>query len=532
MNVNVITPSTIMTAAAVMLAFLVGGAQAEIAGPLFKFVSAETTVPKAPAKAVAKLLLEGSQLGKTAAEPQEVKDAGAGRANYTLTSIEHSGSTRHWIVTAAFEGDVQRVADTHYMTFTYGGTAYALAFKVSESSTPARDWTVVALATDVSLHPGDSLPISISTKDFGANDIHISQSALVGQPDGRLVEGGWVLCREPGDPPSTCLESVSPASKLSVEANKDHTFWLRPRIDGSLVGKYVGNVLIASSENPGGTKIPFTVYGTSRWRQIWGIVVIALSVVFAWVFGTVFHKQANLLQMVRPFAALRSRVQILDTSFRALPEEIRVSAERFYHNLKDLADDLNQDRLTRDGIVPKNWWSAVPDALDLYKSELARQSDRLALLEMVMDEGLERLAQKPPSAGTPAAAHKLGEIANDRKIDPAATGVRIEQAISRSLPADQISLVAPDRLDSRELTVREIDLTLRKMSVWTWIVVGSVATLVGSYALVLSNAGFGSLTDYIFCVLWGFGLPAGAQQLGQASIGTVTTALQVTAPKA
>jgi hypothetical protein len=68
------------------------------------------------------------------------------------------------------------------------------------------------------------------------------------------------------------------------------------------------------------------------------------------------------------------------------------------------------------------------------------------------------------------------------------------------------------------------------MSILTWILFGVIATLVGSYILVLGVPGFGHLADYIFCILWGFGLPAGAQQLGQASLGTVTTALRIATP--
>jgi hypothetical protein len=513
-------------AAIAMLAAFDGSARAEPS--VFKFVSAETALPKPPERSVT-LVLEGTQLGNGAAEPAQVADVATGSApaSYAVLPIEKSGSTRHWLVKVTFAGDARLTAETRYVTFSYGKTAYALSYKVTERS---YDWTVVSLATDVSLYPGEGLPISISTKQSGANGIHIAQSALVGLPNGRFVDGGWVLCGDPHQPPAQCTDSVSTASKLLVEANSDHTFWLRPRINDVLVGKYAGNVLISSLENPGGIKIPFTVYGTALWRQGWGVLAIVASIALAWLFGTGFRNRANRLQMLRPFAALRGRAQILSAKFEKLPNTIKDAAGVFFQQIGSINDALAEKRLTDDNIVPNDWLSARPIDAAEYKQTLATRSEKLSLLEVLMERGFQSLAAMPPSAGTAAAAAKLAEIADEAKFDPEATAAEIRDALALTQPDDQRNLNEMPAAPIREPTVREIDMTLREMSILTWIVVGAVATLLGCYILVLSNPGFGILPDYIFCVLWGFGLPAGAQQLGQATLGTVTTALRVTTP--
>ena len=60
-----------------------------------------------------------------------------------------------------------------------------------------------------------------------------------------------------------------------------------------------------------------------------------------------------------------------------------------------------------------------------------------------------------------------------------------------------------------------------------WGVLGTLATALGAYVVVFSNPGFGLMVDFLFCLFWGFGLPIGAQQLAQASIANVGSALGV-----
>ena len=76
-------------------------------------------------------------------------------------------------------------------------------------------------------------------------------------------------------------------------------------------------------------------------------------------------------------------------------------------------------------------------------------------------------------------------------------------------------------------TVEQLTLEIGRVSMMVWLVFALLATLVGTYVLVL-KPGFGLLTDFLMCVAWGFGLPAAGQQFSQSTVANVSTALGIT----
>ena len=59
-----------------------------------------------------------------------------------------------------------------------------------------------------------------------------------------------------------------------------------------------------------------------------------------------------------------------------------------------------------------------------------------------------------------------------------------------------------------------------------------VTLITGVMAMVLSKAGFGTPSDYLLCLLWGFGLPVAGTQLNQLTATGIGPKLGITLPKA
>jgi hypothetical protein len=57
-----------------------------------------------------------------------------------------------------------------------------------------------------------------------------------------------------------------------------------------------------------------------------------------------------------------------------------------------------------------------------------------------------------------------------------------------------------------------------------WLIWGTLTLISGMSVLILTNPGFGTALDFVFCFFWGFGLPTGIDKLQQLSpTGIATT---------
>lgn len=60
-----------------------------------------------------------------------------------------------------------------------------------------------------------------------------------------------------------------------------------------------------------------------------------------------------------------------------------------------------------------------------------------------------------------------------------------------------------------------------------WLGMLALTWAIGLFVLVLNNPGFGVPMDFLYCLIWGFGLPAAGQQLTGTS---AATAIGITLP--
>ena len=72
-------------------------------------------------------------------------------------------------------------------------------------------------------------------------------------------------------------------------------------------------------------------------------------------------------------------------------------------------------------------------------------------------------------------------------------------------------------------------MSIDQISASIWIAWAVLTWIIGFVVLILNQPGFGVPLDFLYCLVWGFGIPAVGQQLTATS---ATTALGVTLPPA
>jgi hypothetical protein len=101
---------------------------------------------------------------------------------------------------------------------------------------------------------------------------------------------------------------------------------------------------------------------------------------------------------------------------------------------------------------------------------------------------------------------------------------KMDSALSAIL---HVSATVPSpKVEARTPELLRIEIALLSITAWVFIAVATTAA--GAYVLVFSGAatGFDTAVDYLVCLLWGIGLPAGTQ-LMQATTQSVASTFGV-----
>ena len=305
----------------------------------------------------------------------------------------------------------------------------------------------------------------------------------------------------------------------------------------------MGNVTIGAAEKPEGETIGLTLFGTTIYRQLAGVLVILMGVACAWVSTTYIQNRLNRAQLMLPAAALRERVSALQRRLDELPSTIDPAhLGNTRDMLRRLATDLSETELARRNFLPPrlpNPFKTMAPNVEQYKQYIAERAARVEMIDTIMDEGFARLAKLAPAASDNArraaivkATRELDELA----VHPPLPAKDLLEKIGRILDeatragletteAAGIPSIAPAQ------SFEQITAEIRTLSGISWLVYGFLATALGTYILIVLNLGFGVLSDYFVCLFWGFGLPAGGTQLVQSTVGSASTALGFSIPK-
>jgi uncharacterized membrane protein YgcG len=329
---------------------------------------------------------------------------------------------------------------------------------------------------------------------------------------------------------------------LNLPANSPAEVWLWGA-EGA--GVYEGSVTLASKEKPEGDTVLMNVNSSSGKDKAWGVSAIFASVALTWLLTVYLRNLGNRAHLLVPAAIALRTMAGIRMQAQAGPQQLAVP--KLLLRLEDIEQQLSLSALQANGLPPRVPWPgpALGGAgIDALRKHVQAQNDWLHTLNILVREGLQpaRDLWATITEGDLDAQRKVREAvsAMDALTQAAVTPAPdVLRATLRSIAAGMAGGTkgggarslrdhladAADSVGSPEQLL--VQVTALGAAGWVFLLL--VTTLAGAYILVLgpAGAGFGTVTDYAQCLLWGAGLPAGAQ-LMQSTTASVATSFGVT----
>jgi hypothetical protein len=384
-------------------------------------------------------------------------------------------------------------------------------------------WVVKSLPV-VTTSRGEPIPVSIVVGPVPATGVAVMQSALVERVSRRpLARGGLRLC-------ATAAQDC-PGQPVNMPANEAAALWLWGA-DG--VGVFEGSVTVSAKEKPEGDTVTMAVNSSSGGHKASGVAVILASILLTWLLTVLVRNRANRAQLLLPVAiALRTlsgvRKQV-EAGAQGLP------AIKVLEKLNDIEQQLSLPVLNANGLPSSVPWSGPPagSTMDAYRKHVQAQNDWLLAVSILVREGLqpawELWAHSDDAARSQIrAAVAAMDALSQAVVAPTADALRLalKGILAASTPSGKDGR-AREQV-ARVGTPEQLLVQIAGLGAAGWVFLLLVTTLGGAYILVLgpAGAGFGTITDYAQCLLWGAGMPAGAQ-LMQSSTASIATSFSVT----
>ena len=433
-------------------------------------------------------------------------------------------ASRTWLLTITVRGLPANTTQQRYLAFSLAGSAVTLAYSLTNTAAGRFAWTVRGPA-NMTIAPGEAIPIAVSVGPVPATGVTVLQTALTEKVSKRPISSeGLHLCR---------TAQACDGSDLSLPPNAPVQLWLH---GADQAGAFEGSVTIAAIEKPEGDTIALNVYLTSLWYKLGGVASILIGVVAAWLVTVGVRHRINRDQLLLPVAGLRATLRAIEDVLKS--NKTGLGTDRTVKKLGETKTALSDASLEAAGLPGRtpSPWSGSPTAVSVeaYKKYVQGQTDWTAALQAIVLDGFEKAWAKW-SAGLPnAQAQAVADaVENLDKLAIGAAAPAIDalqssiQAILRTMAG---TTSAPAlRSAASAASPEELHIEINRLGLVAWGFIALATALAGAYILVFSSnaVGFGNPVDFLVCLLWGFGLPAGST-LMQATSATISTTFGVT----
>jgi hypothetical protein len=513
-------------------------ASVAVAAPTPTLVDATARLDYNATKGSARLVLQVDGLSaQDLQDPELVKkplDLGVPtpppKVDIRATPLQPVGTTsRTWLLFVNVDGLPANMSQNRHVTVDVAGKTATFPYTLTNKAVANFTWTVKT-PSSVAIEPGDAIPVGVSVGAVPATGVTLINPFLTEKDRKVLIApNGLRLCRNSTGP---CA-----AEKIDLPASFVTQLWLQ---GAEGIGQYEGTVTLASAEKPEGEALTLTVYSTTTWHKVVGVLAILLGVVAAWLVTVFGRNLLNRAQLLLPAAVLRQRVGTL----QPLPRDPTGGGIQTIHGkITELMNRLMPAQLELVGL-PR--WFPVSTSIQLsaediekYRKAVQEIANWVVDLEAIVHEGLEVIFSKwTPDlpANTKEVFAKAVRNLDQLVAAPTAPPIETVQQQIRAQTgavngALQVALAPGTGFGGYGgiRTVEQLSVQIAQVSALMWLVVVIATTTVGALALVLNNS-FGSSSDYVKCVLWGLGLPIGSQALS-ATMTSVGTSLGITIAK-
>jgi hypothetical protein len=401
---------------------------------------------------------------------------------FSVTELPTSHDTQHWLLTATVKGLTDVMTQKRFLSFSVGQQFVTLPYTLTNRLTQEFAWSVKAPTTEISLRPGQGIEIGVSVGPVPATGVGLSQAVFVEQTTKTLVGDGWELC----DSLSDCKDHT-----FSIPANSQKRLWLRPKGGTEVVGKYSGAIVIGVAQKRDGETATMSISGTSACRQWLGAGAILLGVLFAWTVTGYLQTQLNRAQLLRPAVVLMEQVDETHNRLKLCPPTLIQQTSQTSAALHTLAGNLSERALQTSnllpGKIPNPYVAWAPDP-DNYKAYMARQTLKLAWLDLLVTQGFEKLWAKVPAAPADVlltAARQSSEALDalsgrdaPPQPDPLAD---IRGVVGAFPPAALAPPAAPPAAPvAPALSYQRLTVEIASISLLTWVLFAVLATALGT----------------------------------------------------
>lgn len=406
--------------------------------------------------------------------------------------------------------------------------------RAADPPPPKFAWTIKALPV-VTRWAGEPIHVSILVGPVAATGVVVTQPMLVERNTRRpIAPKGLRAC------PSSAQDCGD--QPLNLPANSAAEVWLWGA-EGA--GVFEGSVTLAAKEKPEGDTVLMNVNSSSGEDKAWGVAAIFASVALTWLLTVYLRNLGNRAHLLVPAAIALRTMAGIRIQAQAGPQQLAVP--KLLRRLEDIEQQLALPALQANGLPPRVPWPGPAfggAGIDALRKHVQAQNDLLHALNILVQEGLQPardLWATIPEDDTDARrkvceAVSAMDALSQAAVAPAPDALRVTlRSIAAGMAASAKGGSArslrdhlADAADSVG-TPEQLLVQVTALGGAGWVFLLLVTTLAGAYILVLgpAGAGFGTVTDYAQCLLWGAGLPAGAQ-LMQSTSASIATSFGVT----
>lgn len=422
---------------------------------------------------------------------------------------------------------------------TLGGTklkvAYSIAAGAPAAASPAEQsktaWSALPIADPWVLSGFGTgqqcTSIAINAGSNGATGVSLVHSTLLEDTTKKpLTRDDLRICKDdctaskPFDLPANTPVSVS----LCV-------------LNRTQPGVFKGNIYLAAAEKPETLTIPLDIQASLFWYKLIGCALLVAGVILAVIVIPLMRAAGTRDQELLSAARRRPAVSSLLQELQELPASYRARTTYTQGALNSVLDSLSANSLEKYNYLSPAEPGPLSGTVDSagYAKFLASVDAEVAKLTQIVDQGiLAAVAQNAPARDIGTAIGAIDAIGRDAKatefkdietgIDAALKPLNLA-ASAKSMAFTQGAVPTPPaRIEViNEKTAAEIEKDLRRRQFWLRSILVFLTVASGFLVLIAPKPGFGVPQDYIYCLLWGFGLPVAGQQLTPASVKTAIT---------
>jgi hypothetical protein len=424
---------------------------------------------------------------------------------------------------------------------------------------PNLSWAIDPPASTWYLGPNQNRGAEfVVTVPAGSNitSLRVTHSTIIDTDTGRgvsLSSEHFHICTSPG-PVDHCDEKVT--AKLTRMGNPAGaadrpqppasriTLWLV--VDEGVVpnGTFIGNLFIDTEPVTDTKTLQLTIQHTTHAAKIWGVVGILAGVIVAWVITVFARSRINRDQALLPVAVLQQKVEAIKQDLGAIPKVLQNLVPDTQKALATVTADLNKDNLDNKQLLPPSLPAISPSTTQAagLQNFLQTKSQVVDNLDVIVTGIKAAAALDVPSLPDARLTALKVLVSNvdqlSASVPQSSDGLRTKiQALFNTfnaVPEAQVAGASAQLLampDGVPLSTLHLQMEIQTITLLFWAVWGSLSVLTGFIVLVMPAPGFGTVADYLRCLLWGFGLPVAGQGLQTLTMSSLNTQLGVTLPK-